>query len=452
MSLGRVASGGPVKGLDRPAEAGQGGAVPEPTVPTSFSTTLPGGLVLRTAEPLDLDRIGALLTDRGDEHDAVDHRLVVTDPDLGWESCVVVVDGDEVVATGTLLDEQVRLGQVVLPAGQVELVAVAQSHEHRGLARAVMTELHARSARRGHVLQLMIGIPYFYRRFGYEYAVDIAPARELVGAVTDVDRGTGDGGGTLRDAVEADLAALVALQDAAQSGVDLAVPHPPARLRALLAHTASRTVVLERGGVVVASARVRDDEEDGLLVAEAAAVDVAAARALLAGLVARAAGRELAVVHRAGTVTGEAWDGLLGPADEAAEQYYVRVPDPARLLDALRPVLEERLAADGAVLDLGTGPGGRPRDALVLSTFGAHLRLPVMDGRLGATETGGPMQAPGAVGGLGVAPDQLGALLLGSRGFAGLRRIRPDVYGDPELGERLFPPLTSDVLSYYLPW
>ncbi len=62
------------------------------------------------------------------------------------------------------------------------------------------------------------------------------------------------------------------------------------------------------------------------------------------------------------------------------------------------------------------------------------------------------MQDPGAHGGFGVAPDQLGALLLGQRGFAGLRRVRPDVYGDPELGEALFPAVTADVLSYYLPW
>ncbi len=65
-------------------------------------TSLPGGLVLRTGAPADLDQIGALLTDRGDAHDAVDHRLVVEDPDLGWDACAVVVDGSRVVATATL--------------------------------------------------------------------------------------------------------------------------------------------------------------------------------------------------------------------------------------------------------------------------------------------------------------------------------------------------------------
>ncbi len=412
--------------------------------PSSSPRRLPHGLELRTARPADLDQIGALLTARGDAHDAVDHRLVVQDPDLGWEACAVVVDGDRVVSTATLLDETVRVGDVAMPAGQVELVATDTGYEGRGLVRASMDWAHTRSAARGHLLQVMIGIPYFYRLFGYEYAIDIPPARSLVSATTAGD-------GELRRAVEADLPALVALQDAAQARADVAVPHPAARWRALLAQTATRTVVLEREGVVVASARVRDDDEDGLLVAEPSAVDEGSAHGLLAALAAE--GRDLAVVHRAGTVTGAAWDGLLGEPDVAAEQYYVRIADPAALLEALRPVLERRIAAaglDGA--GLGVGPGEAPRDALVLSTFGAHYRLPFSDGVLGPVEAGRPMQAPGAHGGLGVAPDQLGALLLGGRGFAGLRRLRPDVYGDPTLGEALFPPVRADLLSYYLPW
>ncbi len=42
-----------------------------------------------------------------------------------------------------------------------------------------MTWAHERSAARGHVLQIMIGIPYFYRLFGYEYAIDIPSAHPL---------------------------------------------------------------------------------------------------------------------------------------------------------------------------------------------------------------------------------------------------------------------------------
>lgn len=396
------------------------------------ASALPPGLVLRTSRPEDVEQVGELLADRGETDDALDHRLVVEDPDLGLEACAVVVAGDRVVATATLLDEEVRVAGVTLPAGQVELVAVAEDHEHQGLARALMGWAHERSAARGHLLQVMIGIPYFYRRFGYEYAIEMAAARPVAAPA-------GQPAGTLRRAEVSDLPALAALQAAAQAVVDVAVPHPAARWRALLGQTASTTWVLERDGDVVASARVREDDEERL-VAEAAATDDTAARDLLAAL---AAGRDvpLRVVHRPGTVTGAAWEPVLGPADDGAELYYVRLPDPAPVLDALRPVLAARV---GDLSLLG--------DQLLVSTFGAQYTLPVRDGALGPVEVGGPLQSPGELRGFGVAPDRLAALLLGGQGFEGLRRTHPDVYGPRALGPLLFPPMTADVLSYYLPW
>ncbi len=52
-----------------------------------------------------------------------------------------------------------------------------------------------------------------------------------------------------------------------------------------------------------------------------------------------------------------------------------------------------------------------------------------------------------------MAPDQLAALLFGPHGMEGLTRFRPDVYAaDEELFHTLFPPLTADVLSFYLPY
>lgn len=402
----------------------------------SMTTTLPGGLQLRTARPADLEQVGALLEARGEPGDALDHRLVVEDPDAGWETCAVVVDGDRVVSTATLLDETVRVGGVVLPAGQVELVATDEEYEGRGLVRALMGWAHDLSAARGHVLQVMIGIPYFYRLFGYEYAIDIPRARTS----TTPPEPVADPG--LRHATPHDLPALAALQDAAQAGFDVAVPHPAARRRWLLAHDTSTTWVLERDGAVVGTARTGLPDDD-VLVAEAAAADDDAADRLLAGLVAALPGAALQVVHRAGTVTGDRWDARLDAPSDDAEQYYVRIDRPELVLDALRPVLSARLA--------GVTP---ERDAVVVSTFGRHYRMPLVDGALGPVEVGGRMQSPGVVGGVGVAPDQLGALLLGPLGLAGLSRRRPDVYATREraVAEALFPPMTADLLTYYLPW
>ncbi|WP_249522206.1 GNAT family N-acetyltransferase, partial [Modestobacter marinus] len=169
-----------------------------------------------------------MLIERGEPADALDQRLVVEDPDTGWEATAVVLDGDRVVSTATLLAESVRLEDVVLPAGQVELVATDRAYEGRGLVRALMGWAHERSAARGDLVQVMIGIPYFYRLFGYEYAIDVPPARPLAGAPAPVPR--------LRPATPADLPALARWQEAAQAGADVAMPPPAARLRGLLAH------------------------------------------------------------------------------------------------------------------------------------------------------------------------------------------------------------------------
>ncbi|WP_433257925.1 GNAT family N-acetyltransferase [Streptosporangium sp. CA-135522] len=409
-------------------------ASPTPIAPISLA----GGLVLRQAQPADLDQIGTLLSERGEPADALDHRLVVTDPDAGWSACAVVVDGDRVVSTATLLDEEVRIGSIRLPAGQVELVATDREYEGRGLVRTLMQWAHDRSAARGHVIQAMIGIPYFYRLFGYEYAIDIPPA------LTVHTPPPGEATPALRAARPSDIPAMAALQATTQNRFDVAMPHSAACWRWLLAHEASTLWVLEHADTVIATGRTTPPD-DQVLLAEAAALDEAAARDLLRGVAALTPGSQVRVVHRTGTVTAAAWQEFLDHEPrKQAEQYYVRIPHVAALLDRLRPLLWHRLTTAGM---------DRTGRDLVISTFGAHYRIPVHADGLGEVITGGAMQGPGAVGGAGVAPDHLAALLFGPHGIEGLTRIRPDVYaGEEELFQALFPPLTADVLSYYLPY
>ncbi|MFE4518858.1 GNAT family N-acetyltransferase [Kitasatospora sp. NPDC056783] len=405
--------------------------------PLALPCPLPGGLLLRESRPEDLEQIGALLAERGVPDDALDHRLVVQDPDAGWSSCAVVVDGDRVVSTATLLDEELRLGDVRLPAGQIELVATDEEYEGRGLVRALLRWAHARSAARGHVLQVMIGIPYFYRLFGYEYAIDIPVSRSVRTAPPGGDASA------LRTARAADLPFLAALQERAQRGFDLAMGHPAARWRWLLAHDATTLRVVERDGEVVAVGRTTPVDDGEFHLAEAAADDERAALDLLAGVAASAPEARLHVVHRPGTLPATVWHDSLDHAPRAeAEQYYVRIPEPGALLDRLRPRFRQCLTAAG--LDVADRE-------LLLSTFGAHYRVPL--GEPGKVVTGGTMQRLGRAGGVSVAPDQLAALLFGPYGIEGLAGLRPDVYarGEEELHRALFPPLTADLLTYYLP-
>ncbi|MFD7657083.1 GNAT family N-acetyltransferase [Actinosynnema sp. NPDC059797] len=393
--------------------------------------TLSDGLVLRTARPEDLEQIGALLTDRGEPEDAVDHRLVVEDPDAGWEACAVVVDGDRVVSTATLLDETLVLGGVEIPASQVELVATRREYEGRGAVRALMGWAHERAAARGHLVNIMIGIPYFYRRFGYTYAVP-QPATRQVAEVPD------GAGHELREATAADIPVMARLQDAEQAPFDLRMPHSAPLWRWLVERDGSTEWLVERDGVPVATGRSTPPDE-GVRLAEVAAVDGAAARALLALTGATE------VTERPGTVAGAALEPFLAPAKAEANSYYVRVPDPVALLEHLRPVFGARLAAS----ERFAGEEGE----VVLSFYRSHVRMRFEGGVVGPVVAGGTMQAPGAAGGAGVAPDMLASLLFGPHGMDGLTARQPDVYPGPndELMRVLFPPVRSDVLTFYLP-
>ncbi|GJJ68965.1 hypothetical protein EMPS_01311 [Entomortierella parvispora] len=63
-------------------------------------------------------------------------------------------------------------GSVDLFFGKPELVATDPEYRNQGFVRKLLKEMiHPESDARGDVLQLIPGIPHFYRQFGYEYAL-----------------------------------------------------------------------------------------------------------------------------------------------------------------------------------------------------------------------------------------------------------------------------------------
>jgi predicted N-acetyltransferase YhbS len=387
--------------------------------------------VIRTAREADLPRLCALLTDRGEAADAEDLRLVSESP--GLQATVVAEVEGRVAATATLLDEQVRIGSVTVPAGQVELVAADRDHEHQGLVRHLMSWCHARSRSQGHLLQVMIGIPNFYRQFGYSYAMPMHPWAPLEAPVDEVHDGP-----VVRLAGPDDLGAMQQLQDLHQAQFDAAMPHQPACWTWLVKRSGSVQWVVESRGSITGSARVAVDD-DVVLLGEVAATDAAAARALVAEA-ARSGpdGAERWVQRRPGVPALDAWSGPPNRPD----WYYVRIPDPALLLESLRPELSRRLRTHGWDDD---------RTA-TLSFWRSHVTFDVGPKGVGPVVAGGPFQAPVSAGGSGVPEDALGALLLGS-GAAGLEDRFPDALlgRQAELMTVLFPPQTSDLLTFYLP-
>src|SRR6266487_1231552 len=78
-----------------------------------------------------------------------------------------------VVACTCLWRQQWEYEGVPFEIGRPEFVATHPDYRNRGLIRAIFELIHARSEAEGHMVQGITGIPYYYRQFGYEYALDL---------------------------------------------------------------------------------------------------------------------------------------------------------------------------------------------------------------------------------------------------------------------------------------
>ncbi len=98
--------------------------------------------------------------------------------------------------------------------GRPELVGTDPAYRNRGLVKIQFDVIHEWSRQRGELLQGITGIPFYYRQFGYEMAVNLGGGR--VGAVFNVLRLTADQSETyrFRPAVPSDVDLIYRLYQA----------------------------------------------------------------------------------------------------------------------------------------------------------------------------------------------------------------------------------------------
>jgi len=97
--------------------------------------------------------------------------------------------------------------------GRPEIVATDPTYRNRGLVRALFEVIHARSEAEGHLAQAITGIRYFYRQFGYEYALNLG-GRSItyLSLIPRAEEGIPEPY-TLRDATEEDIPLIIDLCD-----------------------------------------------------------------------------------------------------------------------------------------------------------------------------------------------------------------------------------------------
>src|SRR5688500_12533938 len=155
----------------------------------AYQRDLGGGLVLRWSTSADTEGIGQLygFVFRSKPEDPLNHHMMAGERDLmsgrnpligpGDFAVVEDTDGGRILAATCLLRQTWEYDGVAFPVGRPEIVATLPEYRNRGLIRAIFELIHARGDGEGQLAQGITGIPYYYRQFGYEFALDLGGRR-----------------------------------------------------------------------------------------------------------------------------------------------------------------------------------------------------------------------------------------------------------------------------------
>lgn len=322
-----------------------------------------------------------------------------TDDDI-W----VVVDpaeNDKIVSALLLIPQTWQYAGLPIGVGRVELVATDPAYRRRGLVRQLMDALHERSDSMGHVIQAITGIPHYYRRFGYTMALNLGGHAVIpMVSIPDADEDkTPDY--TLRPATEADAENLAAWDAYAAGKHGVYYARTADLWRYELTGREQNPlwkmdllIIQNQAGEGVGYVAMRDSTWGdwwgclACVVGEQASF-LAVFPDVLVGLKQRAAER-FKDAEKAPTLLNfdsgmpEAFDLMAGRNFAARVRHndhyawYIRAASPARLIQAIAPVLEKRLKGSGA---------NRFTGELTISFYTLKgLRITFEDGRITGAE------------------------------------------------------------------
>jgi hypothetical protein len=193
---------------------------------TSFLRDLGDNLVLRRSTAADADKLGAFNAriHGEDEQDAArvsewtKDLLRSNHPTFGEGDYTIVENAQtgEIVSSLNLINQTWSFGGIQFSVGRPELVGTDPTYRNRGLVRIQMDTIHEWSRERGHMLLGITGIPYYYRLFGYEMALNLSGGRTgYVAHVPRLKEGQAEPF-NIRPATEEDLPFIATLYDTAQ--------------------------------------------------------------------------------------------------------------------------------------------------------------------------------------------------------------------------------------------
>jgi len=409
-----------------------------------FEEKLGNGLVFRTVRSeSDIERYVAFNTTYNNFHEGQTcDCLLRHHPETSWSDYWLIEKegSDEIVSTTCLIPWRCRYEGINLKVAMLEMVLTQPAYRGQGLVRAQINHFSQEVQARNFDLSIIWGIPYYYRQFGYGYCLDGGTFESLpVGRIPEATARV-DSAYRLRSAVEDDIPRLVELYRASLASLQLCVLRDPEYWEYLLRWARHPVEILEdvQSGEIAGYAVIsRSSCGQSIRILESGIPRGEVGMALLR-LLKVEKGKEILVAWPKTGILAQLVHSL-GSQTMPGGQWLLRLPDVARFLVKIGPVLESRLAASewrGLTIDF------------IINLFRQAFQLRFLDGKLVSVEPLGFVDTSmGTDGGhLCIPPEAFLRLVFGYRGLAELRDAWPDIMIKPEvrhLVEVLFPGMLS---------
>lgn len=266
-----------------------------------------------------------------------------------------------IVSTMNLISQTWSYEGIQFGVGRPELVGTLPEFRNRGLVRLQFEEIHKWSAERGEMVQAITGIPFYYRQFGYEMALDLDGRRFGYEAQLPTLKDGETEPYTIRPAQERDLRFIEGLYDQTKQRSMIACERTPELFRYELTahkdHCWLNCIVENSAGESVGYFRYPAYNHHGSMVASRYELKQGVSWLEVTPSVVRflwSKGQEYAErdggkCNSFGFVLGashpayEALGSRLSSVN-APYAWYLRVPDLRAFLEHIKPALETRLA------------------------------------------------------------------------------------------------------------
>jgi len=105
--------------------------------------------------------------------DKLAKKLIDYYPKMNLKNFYVIKDKDKMVSTINLIPVTWSIGGIHLKAAEMGHVGTLPEYRGKRLIQRLIDEYHMEVQKQGYDIAVIEGIPYFYRQFGYEYAVPL---------------------------------------------------------------------------------------------------------------------------------------------------------------------------------------------------------------------------------------------------------------------------------------